>query len=199
MKKNYKQGILIFAAIAFCCATLPLGILGYLDYSLLSRGKETPQRITAADLAAKGPGDNIHLEVVEFRLSQSYVFEEENGRWDRVWIGLLPIDQQEEGPVRVMLRSDSAKSEGDLKTLEDRGALRGVIVDSINSIDSDVGASLSQYFPGIDLTKVMIFAPDRDFPKATAVYAFLGSAALSLVIGIACIVGAIVVSQSPGP
>lgn len=198
MKASNKQGILILAAVVFGIGAVILGILGWQQWSLFSQGKETPQRIKLADLAAKGPGDNIHLEITDFWLAErGYCELTEGGSWSRIWFAMEPLEAQDGAPVRVLFRSDSIKDQAGITAIQQQQPLRGILVNAIHSIDSDVGKGLKATYPSLNLDTALIFAHDWSYPKAATVYTYLGSAFGCLALCIGCSFGAYWVTLTP--
>lgn len=135
---------------------------------LASLARSEPQRLTVQELVAKGPGDNIHLELSGLRLMVEHcvVKTHEHGpnpkRWSLIWIPVLPAEQGAAplfvaGQVRVIMQSSHCHTDQDLDDFERRTSFRGMIVNATNSLGSEEKKLLGQGLPGTDLSNCYIF------------------------------------------
>lgn len=131
-------------------------------------GSDTPKEITCAELAAKGPGDNIHVTVKDLQFGQCYVARQKNGVWQDLWIPIFPIVPPSQ-EVRIVVKSFKVKNEGDLEGLVRRQTLTGVITNDVFSPGSKELTRLSQDYPQLNPDKVLILEVDRTFPDEAQV------------------------------
>lgn len=74
-----------------------------------------PQVISVADLAARGYGDNVWLELTDVELGKKYVVETRKGSMSAVWFPAFPQGEvQQAKAIQVILRSTRCKSEADI-------------------------------------------------------------------------------------
>jgi hypothetical protein len=151
---------------------------------------ETPQRLTLAQLAANGPGDNAHVVLTDFALCDGYVCLVKVGRFDRfikgtdprrerwegVFIPAVPLTPElrqhrargaaegrpaAPGNIRVLLLSYAVHGEADLDQLENQPELRGTVINSIQSLDGKTVSLLREMYPGTDFGNCLIFQAGR--------------------------------------
>ena len=103
-----------------CCL---LGLLGAGGAYYLGKEQDrirslygpAPQPLTVADLAAKGYGDNIWLDLTNVELGKKYVIETRKGSMSAVWVPAFPRGQAEKAQtIQVILRSTKCKSDADI-------------------------------------------------------------------------------------
>jgi hypothetical protein len=151
---------------------------------------ETPQRLTLAQLAANGPGDNAHVVLTDFALCDGYVCLVKVGRYDRMITGTDPTTKRWEGAfvplvpltpevrqrrargeavgresapaaMRVLLLSYTVHGEADLDRLAAQAELQGTVVNSIKSLDDKTARLLRELYPGKDFNDCLIFQERR--------------------------------------
>jgi hypothetical protein len=84
------QGLLFLIVLLGGIFGWIVGTIGWQEWTIYSSGSSDPQLITAADLATYGPGDNIHVKVADFVLGRRFALAERRGKWNRVWMPLVP-------------------------------------------------------------------------------------------------------------
>lgn len=135
------------------------GLLGYQEYLVHSTSQAEPQRITAAELGAKGPGDNIHVVVTDFEVGQNYVVEEKNGRWNMVWAPLFaPGKDGDVSELRVLLRAAGPDNEDELAELLSQGEVQGLITNNLVLWNQTPGQEFTDVYPGADYRKMWLVA-----------------------------------------
>lgn len=183
-----------------------LGFMGVQEMRLAAAAKAEPQRITCADLSARGPGDNAHVELTNFILcTQSYVYEGRaaNSPWDKVWVPAVPVGgafhQQVmqllatqpnfAGPmpvpsdIKVLVKSTRTRNDMEMTTLSNRPSLRGVVVNKIESLGKDELKLLQQSYPGTNFSSCYIMHEGRALGNASMNLAYFGGAAVLVLLG----------------
>ena len=200
---------------AFVWLVLVFGVMlvfyGLREMWLAVGASEAPQRLTLAQLAANGPGDNAHVVLTDFALCDGCVCLVKVGRFERFITGTDPLRKRWEGVVvpavpltaelrqrrargeaarpaapanvRVLLLSYAVHGEADLDRLEKQRELRGTVINSIQSLDGKTAALLRELFPGTDFGNCLIFQAGRR-PSAT------GTSLLVILIATVAVVGA---------
>jgi hypothetical protein len=185
-----------------------LAWMGFEEFKLGRVASSEPQLITVAELESHGPGDNAHVELADFLLSeQAFVYESREGSstWTKIWIPALPlggehhqqllllVDNQgmfttDDLPlpksIGVIVKSSKIKNEKQLETLAAADTLTGLIVNEIDSLGSEERRLLAQSYPGIDLGNVYILEHGRKPAGAGKIFGFMGSGALLVLIGL---------------
>jgi hypothetical protein len=185
---------------------------GYQEWKLGSNASETPHVIACAELEASGPGDNVHVVLSDFLLSeQAFVYEarENSTRWDKVWIPAVPLGGEyhqqllrfvdDEGmfvtddlplpkSFRIIVKSPRIHTEQELAAVADADTLQGLIVNEVESLGSEERRLLAESYPGIDLDNVYILEHGRQPSSKGKSFGFLGSGALLLMFGVASFV-----------
>jgi hypothetical protein len=179
------------------------------EMRLAVAASETPQRLTLAQLAANGPGDNAHVVLTDFALCDGYVCLVKVGRferlitgsdptrkhWEGVFVPLVPLTpelrqrrargeavgrQPAPGNVRVLLLSYAVHGVADLDRLDTQPQVRGMVINSIKSLDAKTASLLRELYPGTDFGNCLIFQEGR-LPSSTTtslLVVFLGTCAI---------------------
>jgi hypothetical protein len=173
---------------------LVLGVMligaSLLEMRLALAASETPQRLTLAQLAANGPGDNAHVVLTDFALCDGYVCLVKVGRFERLITGTDPTTKRWEGVfvplvpltpevrqrrargeavgraaapanMRVLLLSYTAHGVSDLDRLDAQPELGGTVVNAIKSLDRKTARLLRDLYPGTDFDNCLIFQENR--------------------------------------
>ena len=143
------------------------------DWTIQSSASATPQDITLADLAARGPGANKHVRVTDARFGKSYAVETKNGKPNRAWIPLVAPD----GSIKVIVKTFNA-DDAALDRLARQTTVTGIITNDIHSIGSSELRVLQQAYPGADFANALVLEEGREFPSAARLYALLAGALL---------------------
>lgn len=185
-----------------------LAWMGYQEWKLGSGASSAPQLITCAELETTGPGDNAHVELADFLLTeQAFVYESREGSstWNKIWIPAVALGGEyhqqlveladAEGKVMtddlpvprsigVIVKSSRIKNEKQLGRLAAADTLTGLIVNEVESLGSDERRLLAQSYPGIDLDNVYILEHGRAPAGAGKILGFLGGGSLLVLIGL---------------
>jgi hypothetical protein len=203
---------------------LVLGVIA-IGYSLVEMrlalgASEKPQRLTLAQLAANGPGDNAHVVLTDFALCDGYVClvkvgryerltdgtDTKNRRWEGVFVPVVPLSpevQQQQGRgaapanVRVLLLSYTVHGEADLDRLGAQPEVRGMVINSIKSLDGKTESLLREMYPGTDFSTCLIFQEKRK-PTATMASLLLVLLGTCLTVGSALLLVVRHVYRPPG-
>jgi hypothetical protein len=187
------EGFLILVILVGLTAGGIVGWLGWQQRLLLEQGSATPQQIRLADLAAKGPGNNIHVMVTDYVFGPLPVIEKKRGQWNRVWIPLYPAGQKENpADIKVIVRSFNLHNDAELAQFYQQKAFTGVITNSIYSMGSGEVSELKKGYPGANFNDVWMIDEGRDFPTEGYVSLLLSIAGVLLVLGIGAIVWLII-------
>lgn len=84
-----------------------------LRLKLASAASSEPQAITAADLIAKGPGDNAHVAVSDVYILESYsyyVYEDKPNDYEKVWIPAIAMSDPWVQKVQAMVAEAEARN-----------------------------------------------------------------------------------------
>ena len=145
-----------------------LGLIAGADSRTYSIGSVPPQRLTLAELIAKGPGDNRHVTVTDFRIG-GFAFEGKNGVWRQVWVPLFPRNDPGH-EIRVLLASNQIAGEAALRVLVQTGQVTGICSASPRTTFGTVlGPQLREANRGAELNSVWNIDELRSLPNATTV------------------------------
>lgn len=188
---------------------------GGMEWQLKTVAKDTPQRISAAELEARGPGDNANIILTDFLLcEQAFVYEYKQSRggggerWSKVWIPAVPLNGPYHrqilsmlGPngeippnlpnpqdIRIIVKSTDARNEADVSAMAAADTLEGVVTNKIESLGGEEKRRLAESYPGTDFTKCWIIHKGRKPMSAGAVLGLMGGGGFAALLGIALIV-----------
>lgn len=153
--------------------------LGYTELVVAAKTDTEPQIMTCAELAANGPGDNAHIELTDayYHRADAIIETGSSRRWLTVWVPVVPSDgeyvqaveqakaDRTERPMltdyAVIMRSKYIEKDSELGEVVRQPSVRGVVINSIESIGDDEMNWLRMTAPGVDFSKVWIFDHDR--------------------------------------
>lgn len=167
--------------------------LGGRDLWLASKANVEPDKLTAAQLISRGAVGNPHVELSEFFIGDNFVYEEEHGRWQTVWLPVGPVEDADKPmiTVKAVLKSKKVTSEADIMTLASSKSLRGMVMNHIESLGGDEKKILSDSYPGTNAKDVLIFEVGKDpaqMKKMGGTFFGLGVLGLLVSAGIAVVV-----------
>ena len=159
-------------------------LVGYQESRLNALARPEPQTITCAQLAHAGPGDNLHVKMVDFLFSAgTFVYEYKQRqpptKYTQVWIPAVPLgsayhqqlqtlaDQgklpEAPGPTdfRIIVKSASVHNENDLHRMGERQAIQGMVINKIARIGGKERKLLEEGYPGVDLDNCWILQEGR--------------------------------------
>jgi hypothetical protein len=153
---------------------------GFQEWRISAEAKTDPQVLTCAALAKDGYGTNAHIKMTDFLLSPGgYVYEEKEkgGSWETVWIPVVPLggayhkmvlalpeDAEIPSPksFNVILQTEHASGASMLGKIGGKKQLQGVVINEIDSLDSETKKLLKDSYPGIDLDNCWIVEHKRE-------------------------------------
>jgi hypothetical protein len=184
--------------------------VGFNEWRLATKAHAVPQRISAADLEAHGPGNNAHIVLSNFLVCEgAFVYETEKTggkeHWKRVWVPAVPSDsayaqqvaQAMQGPivhqppppdVRIILKS-KADSEQTVQILARSATIQGLVVNEIESLGRDEKKILSENYPGVDFSRCWILEVDKKPAGAGQVIGMMGGGGTVALLGLALLAG----------
>jgi hypothetical protein len=148
---------------------------------LATLAKEVPQQLTLRDLMTRGPGDNIHIVLSNFRLLLDRgVVKSRNASRTYAWIPAIPSDAQEQpgtNSIKVLVGTSDCGDDRRLAQFCFRTSIQGMIVNSTDSLDSKERKVLNETLQGVDIASCYLFRAD-DHPCS--------SHTQSLLLGFGC-------------
>lgn len=128
--------------------------LGVQEYRLSKVARVEPQTITCAKLAATGPGENAHVRLTDFELTENYIYKnrKRSMEWQTSYVPAVPLrvkDSPSVRTVKVLVKSSRARDEDELYALG-QGPIDGVVVNAIGQLGSDEKRLLQESYPDID-------------------------------------------------
>jgi hypothetical protein len=162
----------------------------FLELRLAAVSSSAPQKLTLAHLAAQGPGNNAWVIVTNFIPAENFVFvvrthrfdplrNDRNyarHRWEKIYVPLLPLtprvrEQQAQDPdfrprarpgdIRVILSSGKIHSARDLDQLDRQTEIKGMVINEIQSLDSETRKLLEEEYPGTDFSRCYLLQEGR--------------------------------------
>lgn len=153
---------LIVGKVLFLLFIMPCGggfllVWQAMDGALLGGGNFTPQVLSCKDLIEKGPGDNGHVVLTDFRLNDDAVAKHQSfwqdTTWKKAWVQAVPADSPPgKQPVLVLVELDDKKTMTDVQKLQRAGRIQGVLRRDLPRFQSDEADVLKKAYPGTDFT-----------------------------------------------
>lgn len=173
-------------AIALVIGGALLTFFGFNEHKLASAADAEPQTISAADLAANGPGDNAHVKMTGFWLldTQSVVEypEHDQNKYNKIWAPVITAEDpyvQEymnsnpdlpppayNGKVGIILYSKDINNDNEFLRTMESGSVQGLIINEIDKIEGEELSLLKQGLPGLNPDTVLVLEHNRK-PKST--------------------------------
>jgi hypothetical protein len=164
---------------------------------------EAPQTISLAQLAEKGYGDNVWVDLTDVELVPKYVTESRKGTISAVWVAAFPKGQAEKSrEIKVILRSTRCKSEGEIaQKFQPRPVYRGAVINpTLLQPHDPYRPLLQEQFPKLQLAPT-IWEVDVDYldkPSEKWAFGFYVAAAVLGLIGVICGVAGVLGLKSAG-
>ncbi|HWB09541.1 MAG TPA: hypothetical protein VG826_09965 [Pirellulales bacterium] len=121
---------LLWAAI--CCLLLAVGayFVAREQDRIRSLYGDAPQRISGAQLAEQGYGNNIWVELADVELLPEHVVQTRKGAISAVWFAAVPKGQAEAArEIKLVLRSTRCKSDAEIaEKFRPRDSYRGAVI-----------------------------------------------------------------------
>jgi hypothetical protein len=152
---------------------LALGGFGWLHRDWVLKTEDDPQTLTAADLAANGPGDNHHVSLTDYELGEPVVVP--TGQTHVLWFPVYARGQARAGgPPRILFRSRMCDTQAEIDAVrKEPPDVTGVALNGLPSAPAQVPLSVVQALPGFDPAKVWYL--DETWPLGR--YMVMGSSA----------------------
>jgi hypothetical protein len=159
-------------------------VWGGKEWMLASSASATAKDITCADLAANGPGDNVHVRVTDFFSMRNYVWEktEQQQDWETVWLPIVPRsaikgidslhtlpagakvlaeDLVDSGNIHVLIKTHNVKNEGQVEPAMHRDSVEGLVINKIESLTEKERDLLHQAYPAFSENNCYILEDGR--------------------------------------
>jgi hypothetical protein len=176
-----------------------LGVLGAVGAYFLGREQErirslygtAPHALTVAELAEKGYGESIWLDLKDVELGKDYVLETRKGSISAVWFPAFPKGKAAQAKsIQVVLRSTKSKSDAEIRErFAGHSSFRGAVINPILLQPYEPYRPLfQQAYPSLALAPT-IWEVDIDYtekPSTKWATGFYAAAAGLGVIGILC-------------
>jgi hypothetical protein len=181
---------LLWATVCFLLLAVGAFFLAREQERIRSLYGEAPQTITLEQLAEKGYGDNIWVDLTDVELIPKFVVNERKGSISAVWAAALPKGQADTAKeIRVILRSTRCRSDKEIvQKFEPRDAYRGAVINPTLLWPHDpYRRPLKEALPNLQLAKT-IWEVDIDYTKPSDKWAFgfyVASGVLTF-IGVVC-------------
>jgi hypothetical protein len=176
-----------------------LGVLGAVGAYFLGREQERirslygtgPHALTVAELAEKGYGESIWLDLKDVELGKTCVIETRKGSMSAVWFPAFPKGKAAQAKsIQVVLRSTRSKSEAEIRErFAGRSSFRGAVTNPILLKPYEPYRPLFQEkYPSVALAPT-VWEMDIDYtekPSTNWATGFYAAAAGLGVIGLLC-------------
>jgi hypothetical protein len=161
-----------------------------------------PQTITLAELAARGYGKNVWLDLTDAEPGPSFVVESRNGSLTAVWVPAFPRGQAAQArSIQVILRSTRCKDEADIaRHFEGRSKFRGSVINPVLLRPHDsYRPLLREHYPGHELPPTIweVDIDDAGPPSPQWAAGFYAAAVGLAVVGLICGAGWLAGLRSP--
>jgi hypothetical protein len=150
-----------------------------------------PQTISVADLAARGYGNNVWVDLTDVELSSASIVAKRKGNISAVWFAAFPKGQAAKAQeIKVVLRSTRCNSEAEIaQKFQPRQSYRGAVINPTLLQPYDPYRSLLQaQFPKLKLAPT-IWEVDIDYlnpPSENWARGFYTAAGILALIGVLC-------------
>src|SRR5215831_8951259 len=114
MAKSHK-GLLV---ASICCVLLAVGafFMAREQERIRSKFGDAPQKISAAQLADRGYGNNVWVDLTDVELLPQYVVQTRNGNIFAAWAAVVPKGAaQKTKEIKVILRTSHCKTESEIE------------------------------------------------------------------------------------
>ncbi len=168
---------------------------GVKDNVLAGTSSTTPQQLTLAQLIQRGQAGNAHVVVTDFVPTDNFVYTyrahildvpaSAPKTWDGVYQPIVPfapdLGQRRQhgegvGPrleptaVQVLVISSGVHNENDRQKVFDGTPLQGMLVNSIQSVDSETQALLRKSYPQTDFSRCLLLRQQRYAPTRESAF-----------------------------
>jgi len=189
MAKSH-QGLLWTGGICFLAAAGAF-FLAREQERIRSLYGDAPQTISLAQLAEKGCGDNVWVDLTDVDLVPKFVVKESKGKISLVWAAAFAKGQADDAQeIKVILRSSRCRSDAEIaQKFETRESYRGAVINPILLWPHDpYRPLLKQAFPNQSLAQT-IWEVDIDYvdkPTEKMALGFFIASGVLTVLGTFC-------------
>ena len=191
-----------FGIIAIGIALVGLGIKTAHERSLTDT---ISQNLTCAALGENGYGDNAYVDLTDGMLCDFdfvYAADEGTNKWTDVWVPVVPRDSEyaqecrdlrdlegdhAEFPdvpsFRVLVYMPRATNSKDVQAAASRDRLRGIVINTIDPLESDAREFLTKTYPRANLDSLQILQLDRQPPGVGRIFGYFAGGVVFLAIG----------------
>lgn len=161
---------------------------------------DAPQPITLAQLAEKGYGNNVWVDLTEVEVLPVYITESRKGTLSVVWAAAFPKGQADKArEIKVILRSTRCNSEQEIpEKFKPREVYRGAVINPTLLTPHDPYRPLLQEkFPNLQLAPT-IWEVDIDYldkPSEKWASGFYMATGVLALIGVVCGIAAMLVGK----
>lgn len=179
-----RQRISLGAILWFLAAAL-LGGYGWWHRDLVLKIADEPQTLTAAALAADGPGANHHVRLTDYEVGEPVVAK--TGEMRTLWYPVFVKGQAKPGArPPILYRSAGVFNQADLDAQRRRPPdLTGVVANGLPALAHEAPPEVLKALPGLDAAKVWYI---DQMPVRGLVYALWGASGLCALFGLVCLV-----------
>ncbi|HEX5270297.1 MAG TPA: hypothetical protein VFW33_07420 [Gemmataceae bacterium] len=179
--------------LVICLAVLGIGLMlwGGMEWWLGRGASSTPERISLAQLIARGPEGNPNIILTDFELGSNFVYEEKNGSWNGVYVPAVPAGQANPaaGPgrpaeqIKAVIFSLNVHSDPEIGTVLGKRELPALVTNRIRSLGSEEKRLLQQTYGGaIDVDHCLIIQEGRK-PMSNLLLSLMFGGGLLLLAG----------------
>jgi hypothetical protein len=179
---------------------------GVMEWRLGRGASATPERISLKQLIARGPEGNPNIILTDFVLCQNIVVTEKNGRWDNIYIPVIPADEAQQGAaplrptnVKAVLFSLNVHSEAEIATVLDKKELPALVTNRIRSLGSEEKDLLQKNYGGIDANTCLIIQEGRKPFSGTLLVVIFGGGTVLLLGGAGLLVWGVMAARQATP
>jgi hypothetical protein len=148
---------LVVAIAGAVCITVAI-----IQGMLTSNSSSTPQRISLADLAKNGPGDNLHVIVTGATPAERIVVQKKDGSPEAYFVPLLLPGADKNAASFPAILIVYENSDAKLNAALGQAEYKGTVVNSVTGLGSDTTNLLKQGYPGTDFSKVHLIQYGRE-------------------------------------
>jgi hypothetical protein len=152
---------------------------------------DAPQTVTLADLATKGVGHNVWLDLTQVELGPNFVIEYRRGKMNAVWVPAFPRGQAHQAKtIQVILRSTRCRNDADIaERFTGKASFRGAVIKPTLLTPYDpYRPLLQQQYPALALAPT-IWEVDIDYTEKPSERWALGCYAAALALAVAGVLG----------
>ena len=197
MTRMKKHGVYALAAIGLSSGALMAFVFAATEQSVISSGLPEANRISLKELVAQGPGNNKHIELVDFYFGKTFIYATELIQFNEVYVPVFARGEPETGAnLRFLLwiRNDRKSNLPLIQTREELGrfvaefnrnpiAVSGVVRKPIDRVRPLAAGA----YPGTNAESLQVLWA-RHFPTQNSANVLWGTCGLCLGGTAVCVV-----------